>query len=76
MIYRQGLYIHMYTWANDPCGGPGWSIGEEGGPWYEGRRSSISEGKGWVEGIVLTECVHLSVSVSSGAIGSSQEPTC
>lgn len=64
MIYRQGLYIHLYMWANDPCGGPGWSIGEEGGPWYEGRSSSISEGKGWVEGTVLTEeCVYLSVSV-------------
>lgn len=48
MIYRQGLYIHLYMWANDPCGGPGWSIGEEGGPWYEGRSSSISEGRvGW-----------------------------
>lgn len=22
----------MYTWASDPCGGPGSSIGEEGGP--------------------------------------------
>ena len=77
MIYRQGLCIHMYMWANDPCGGPGWSAGEEGGPWYEGRSSSISEGKGWVEGTVLTEeCVHLSMSVSPGAIGSGKEPTC
>ena len=77
MIYRHGLCIHMYMWANDPCGGPGWSTGEEGGPWYEGRSSSISEGKGWVEGTVLTEeCVHLSMSVSPGAIGSGKEPTC
>ena len=50
MIYRQGLCKHMYMWASDLCGGPGWSTGEEGGPWYEGRSSSISEGKGGVGG--------------------------